>query len=160
MKTILFIGQAPARPSSKHEVPGTYLHAWLYSIGFSNDDILKHCHFYALTNIFPGSTRNGHLPPTAAQIALHKPVLLQTISHIKPHVIIPVGKMAISEVLNTKTIKLEEVIGKEFLTKPFGIGSHSILCIPFSHPSGRNAWNHTHKPLVQKSLQLLQQSCA
>lgn len=158
MKTILFIGQAPARPASKHEIPGTYLHTWLHAIGISDNDIKQHCHFYALTDAFPGSTKNGHLPPTAAQIALHKPTLLQALGKLKPDILVPVGKMAIGEVMNMHPTKLEETVGQQFQITPFGIGSKTILCIPLSHPSGRNAWNHMHKPLVQRSLQLLQQS--
>jgi uracil-DNA glycosylase len=154
MKQIFFLGQAPARPSSKHEVPGTYLHKWLRSIEFSDEEILKNCHFYALTADFPGATKGGHLEPTRAHIELHRPALIEAIQTIQPDVIVPVGKMAISEILHQQT-SLDEVVGKTFQINPFDALPKSILCIPLSHPSGRSAWNHTHKSQVQQALKVL-----
>ena len=154
MKQIFFLGQAPARPSSKNEIPGMYLHKWLHEIGFTNDDIINNCHFYALMAEFPGATRNGHLAPTHLQIELHRPTLIKAVQTIQPEIIVPVGKMAISEILQTKS-SLNEVVGKEFFINPFGVLSKPISCIPFSHPSGRSAWDHTHKQQVQQALELL-----
>ena len=158
MKQIFFLGQAPARPSSKHEIPGTYLHKWLSGIGFADEYILNNCHFYALMAEFPGTTKNGHLTPTNTQIALHRPVLIKAIQSIQPDVIVPVGKMAISELLQ-KNVALNEVIGTKFQVNPFNTLGEDIPCIPLSHPSGRSAWNHTHKVQVQKALDLLR-NCA
>lgn len=154
MKQIFFLGQAPARPSSKHEIPGTYLHKWLHEIGFTDDDILNNCHFYALTDEFPGAIKGGHLTPTPAKVKLHRPVLIKALQNSKPNIIVPVGKLAISEVLQQKT-SLDEVIGRTFQVNPFEALQKSIPCIPLSHPSGRSAWNHTHKPQVQQALKLL-----
>lgn len=154
MKRIFFLGQAPARPSTKHEIPGTYLHKWLHDIGFSDEEITNNCHFYALMGEFPGATKSGHLAPTLAQIELHRPALVEAIQIIQPEIIVPVGKMAISEVLQINA-SLADVIGEEFQVNPFGALAISIPCIPLSHPSGRSAWNHMHKSQVQKALNLL-----
>lgn len=156
MKQIFFLGQAPARPSSRHEIPGTYLHKWLHEVGFTDDDIITNCHFYALTAEFPGATKNGHLIPTRTQIEAHRPFLIESLQTIGPDIIIPVGKMAISEILQRKNISLDELIGTSMQLNPFNALEKDILCIPFSHPSGRSAWNHTHKEQVQKALNLLQ----
>ncbi len=155
MKQIFFLGQAPARPSSKHEIPGTYLHKWLREINFTDQDILNNCHFYALMAEFPGATKNGHLAPTLIQIEHHRPVLIEAIKIIQPDIIVPVGKLAINEILQRK-VSLDEVVGKEFRVNPFEAMPENITCIPFSHPSGRSTWNHMHKPQVQKALSLLQ----
>jgi uracil-DNA glycosylase len=159
MKQIFFLGQAPAKPSSKHEIPGTYLHKWLISIGFTDEEILNNCHFYALMAEFPGVTKNGHITPTSTQIELHRPMLIEAIQIIKPDIIVPVGKMAISEVLQKKAA-LNEVIGTSIQLNPFNALEEDILCVPFSHPSGRSAWNHTHKPQVQQALHLLRDAAA
>lgn len=157
MKTLLFLGQAPARPSSKHDIPGTYLHAWLHSIGLSNEEILDHCHFYALTDVFPGASKSGHLPPTKAQISQHLPVLQSAIRKISPDIIVPVGKMAIAEITQEKNATLDKYIGTKFTINPFKALPHEITCIPLSHPSGRSVWTQTHKDLVMHALNLLQE---
>jgi uracil-DNA glycosylase len=153
MKKVFFLGQAPARPLSKHDVPGTYLHAWLRSIGYTDADIKKYCYFYALIDIFPGTSKSGHLPPTPTQIAAHRTALQATFRQIQPDIIVPVGKMAISEIFRQKDVVLTDVVGKQFSINPFDSLDHPIVCIPFSHPSGRSVWNHFHKDLVAKSLQ-------
>lgn len=158
MKQIFFLGQAPARPSSKHEIPGTYLHKWLREIGLTDKDILSNCHFYALAAEFPGSTKNGHLAPTKVQIEHHRPILAKALQAIQPDIIVPVGKMAISEVLGQKNAPLDMLVGISLKINPFNALANDILCIPLPHPSGRSAWNHTHKAQVQKSLDLLQRA--
>lgn len=157
MKQIFFLGQAPAGPSSKHEIPGTYLHKWLIGIGLTDEEILKNCHFYALMAEFPGATKNGHLTPTHTHIELHRPILIEALQTVSPDIIVPVGKLAISEVLQQKT-SLNEVIGKTFQINPFEALPKNIPCIPLSHPSGRSAWNHTHKLQVQQALKLLRRT--
>ena len=156
MKKLFFLGQAPARPSSKHDLPGTYLHSWLHSIGYTDTDIKEYCHFFALIDAFPGSSKGGHLTPTPAQIATHKPSLQASLRQIQPDVIVPVGRMAISEILNEKNLALINVVGQEFSVNPFNSLKYPIPCIPLSHPSGRSSWNHLHKDLVAKSLRNLQ----
>ncbi len=156
MKKVFFLGQAPARPLSKHDIPGTYLHAWLRSIGYGDTDIKERCYFYALIDTFPGASKSGHLPPTPAQIAAHRPILQATLRQVQPDIIVPVGKMAISEIFGQKDTALTDVVGKQFSINPFDSLDHPIICIPFSHPSGRSIWNHLHKDLVAESLQNLQ----
>ena len=156
MKKIFFLGQAPARPSSKHDIPGAYLHSWLHSIGYTDTNIKEYCYFFALIDTFPGSSKGGHLAPTPEQIAAHRPSLQATLRQIQPDIIVPVGKMAISEIFNDKNVALIDVVGKEVSVNPLDSLDHPIPCIPLSHPSGRSSWNHLHKDLVAKSLQNLQ----
>lgn len=156
MKTIFFLGQAPAKPGGKHDIPGTYLHVWLRKVGFSDEDIKNSCHFYALVGAFPGANKSGHLPPTKAQIALHRPFLQDALANIHPDIIVPVGKLAISELTGEKNAVLEKYIGTTLSINPFAALPGQITCIPLPHPSGRSAWNHLHKPLVEQALALLQ----
>lgn len=160
MKQIVFLGQAPARPKSDHEIPGTYLYSWLSSIGFTDDTIKNNCHFYALVDTFPGSTKNGHLAPTPTQVADHRPTLKHQLIAIQPDLIVPVGKMAISEVLGRSNSTLSDVVGRQFTVNPFKALKNEIVCIPLSHPSGRSAWNYLHKEQVQEALRLLQLSAS
>lgn len=155
MKIILFIGQAPARPMSKHEVRGTYLHAWLHSIGATDDIIRSYCHFHALTDTFPGSNKSGHRPPTKEQIAAYRPGLEKIIASLRPDIIVPVGKLAIQEITAHRTTLLEDVVGHRLYINPFGILKQPIPCIPLSHPSGRSVWNQTHKKEIARALSRL-----
>ena len=159
MKTIFFLGQAPARPDSKHEIAGTYLYPWLSSIGMTDDEIAKYCHFYALVDAFPGAGKNGHLAPTKEQIAQFRPTLVKTLQSIQPDLIVPVGKLAIGEVLQ-RTVSLSDVVGKQFSVNPFGCLQDEIVCVPLSHPSGRSAWNYLHKVQVEDALRLLELSAS
>lgn len=160
MKRIFFLGQAPAKPNSHHETPGTYLYAWLSSIGFTDDQIKEHCHFYALTDTFPGANKNGHLAPTKEQIEQYRPALIKTLQSTQPDLIAPVGKMAISEILGRGSIVLSDVVGRQFSVNPFKCLDEEIVCIPLSHPSGRSAWNYLHKDQVKEALHLLEVSAS
>jgi len=160
MKKILFIGQAPARPASKHDIPGKYLHAWLEKIGINSEAIETSCYFYALTDTFPGSSRHGHNIPTPEQIAAHLPILRRDIAAIQPDIIVPVGKMAIVHILAPRSDKLIDCIGTKSFIDPLGVLGHPIPCIPLSHPSGRSSWNALHPELVAAGLALLQQEVA
>lgn len=160
MKKIFFLGQAPARPASSHEIPGTYLYPWLSSIGFTDTEIEKYCHFHALTDSFPGASKSGHLAPTNDQMERHRPALIKALQDLQPELIVPVGKMAISEILRRKDITLSDVVGRQFSVNPFGCLNDEIVCVPLSHPSGRSAWNYLHKDEVQEALQLLELSAS
>jgi uracil-DNA glycosylase len=155
VRRVLFIGQAPARPSSNHEVPGTYLHPWLRSIDLSDSAIHEYCHFDALIASYPGASKNGHKPPSKEQVKQYRPILIQHIRSIQPDVVVPVGKMAICELLSQDNITLESTVGTLHLIDPFDSLNRKIPCIALSHPSGRSAWNHIHKQQVQHALQRL-----
>jgi uracil-DNA glycosylase len=156
MKTILFIGQAPAKPTSKHEIPGTYLHTWLHSIGMNDSTILQSCHFYALVDAFPGSSKSGHKTPSPEQMKVYRPKLEAMITLLQPDIVVPVGKMAITEILQQKDAKLIDVVGEKYVINLLDTLKRPIPCVPFSHPSGRSVWNATHKEQVRKALNLLE----
>lgn len=159
MKKVFFLGQAPARPSSKHEVVGTYLHPWLTTrIGLCENDIKDYCYFYALVDIFPGSHDRGHMAPLPEQILAHRSVLKRALSHIQPNIIVPVGKMALVEVLGDKNIKLSDYVGTSLKLDPFDALGHTIISIPISHPSGRSTWNALNAEKITPALTLLRKA--
>lgn len=155
MKRIAFIGQAPARPGSKHEVAGMYLRPWLYSIGWSEADITDYCRFYALMASFPGSDKGNHLKPSPQQILDHRPYLIEQFQDFQPELLVPVGAMAISELIPVANITLTTVIGNAYQVNPFDCLRESIPAIPLPHPSGRSTWVNQHQDLVKKALSLL-----
>ena len=153
---IIFLGQAPAKPGSRHGVAGTYIRPWLYRIGLDDTAITQRCRFYALMGTFPGSDGKGHLRPSQAQIAEHRPFLVAEMLAFRPHVFVPVGGMAISETLPEAGTMLSDIVGKSFSMNPFGCLDEPITVIPLPHPSGRSTWLHQHKHLLDEALRLLE----
>lgn len=155
MKRTVFIGQAPARPGSKHDVAGSYIRPWLYRIGLDEETIVKQFRFYALVGDFPGSGQHGHLRPTPEQILEHRPVLEQLVKDFQPDIIVPVGAMAISEVLPSAKGKLGDIIGNSYTINPFNSMGSDIVAIPLPHPSGRSTWLAANPDKVDQALSLL-----
>jgi uracil-DNA glycosylase len=155
MKRVIVIGQAPARPGSKHGVSGTYVRPWLYRLGVDDTTITEWFRFYALVGDFPGSDRGGHLRPSPEQIRQHQPTLIAAIQKFQPAIIVPVGGMAIAEVLPDATGNLSGIIGRTHETNPFGCLAGPIPTIPLPHPSGRSTWLHQHNHLFNQALTAL-----
>jgi uracil-DNA glycosylase len=158
MRNVVFIGQAPAKPGSKHGVPGTYLLPWLTQIGIDETLVEAYCRFYALIGEFPGSGNNGHLRPTGSQVLRYRPTLIKRIQDFQPEVIVPVGTMAIQAVLPGERLQpLTEVIGRRFDVNPFDCLDASRIIVPLPHPSGRSTWIATHRMFVEQALGVLKE---
>lgn len=152
---VVCIGQAPARPGAKHAVAGTYLRPWLYRLGLDEATILRDFRFYALVDSFPGSGKQGHLPPTREQVTEHQPLLISLIKAFRPDILVPVGAMAIKEILPAVTGSLEDIIGVAFEINPYNSLEQEIPVIPLPHPSGRSTWPGAHPDRVAAALALL-----
>ncbi len=155
MKQVIFIGQAPARPGAKHAKAGAYVRPWLHQLGFDEKTIAEHFRFYALMASFPGSNRHGHLHPTTKQILEHRRVLIQLIKDFQPNIIVPVGAMAVKEVLPDAAGTLRDIIGKAYCTDPFNSLGKEIPAIPWPHPSGRSTWLNANPDKVAQALHVL-----
>lgn len=135
-----------------------YLRPWLHRIGLSEADVVEYCQFYALVAHFPGNNKAGHLKPPPQQILEHRPVLLQMLQTFQPEVIVPVGTMAISELLPGVTGKLSDIVGHSYRANPFNSLIEPIPAVPLPHPSGRSTWVNQHKDLVELALTELQKT--
>lgn len=181
MKKVLFIGQAPPVTMEGAPFKTTGLFRWLLSVDiiyesrkdfkiFHNQEgvfivdgkekaIVK---FSALIDFFPGHAKNGgHLAPTPEQIKKSNPTLRKLIKKFKPDVIVPVGKLSSQQALGLEEVKLQDIIGKEFLVDTaYGIENTKYRVIPLPHPSGASSW--VHMPQNTKhfgnALQLLRES--
>ena len=73
---------------------------------------------------------------------------------LQPKLIIPVGKLAISQYLEVD--KLVDVIGQKFRREINGI---DVDLIPLPHPSGASTWHRMSpgKELLEQALSLLSQ---
>ena len=71
---------------------------------------------------------------------------------IKPRLLIPVGRLAITRFLPNRP--LDQIIGREHHVKHAGGES---ITIPLPHPSGASSWIHqgNHPALLDASLRLI-----
>ncbi|MBI1871855.1 uracil-DNA glycosylase family protein [Candidatus Collierbacteria bacterium] len=156
MKRAIFIGQAMPR-FKKHPHDWPTLNNWLYSIGLNDDLIRDNFHYSALVDYFPGSKNGTHRVPAGAEIEAERDRLRGTINDFQPEIIVPIGKLSITYCLGVKISKLNNYIGKTFLTNPYGLYLEKTLIIPFPHPSGASTWyrSQENNKLLQAALKLL-----
>jgi uracil-DNA glycosylase len=140
MTKLLFIGQAPPKIPTGTPFGRTHLYRWFERVGISKEAVLGMSEFTALTRTFPGANKHGHKPPTLAEIEAERPRVLALIEKVSPHCVVPVGIMAIREILGNPVLSLAETIGNvyEFTTLP----GRSIAVVPLPHPSGASPWVH------------------
>lgn len=158
MTKALFIGQAPPRIVDETPFGRTHLYRWLASVGISQEEALSDFAYTALVPVFPGVKGRSHRPPNPAEIAAHRPALLERVALLNPPVIVPVGILSARQTLQDDTLLLQQIIGRRFEVIPFGeptLGSRII--IPLPHPSGASAWiyQHDNAALLAKALELL-----
>lgn len=157
MKKVFVLGQAPPRVPAVRPFDRTALYTWLSQAGVSEEYIKNYFSFAALIDIFPGSKNGSHMKPSPQQIALARPNLLVRIKQVDPDIIIPLGILAIREVLQDSEIILEHTVGEVFKRRPFGVWEKDLTVIPFPHPSGASPWVHIggHRELLKKALEIL-----
>lgn len=156
MKRVLFVGQAMPRVKwTPYDWPS--LNTWLYSLDITKNQIEENFLYSALVDYFPGSKNGSHMVPTAAEIARERPRLIKTIKTFNPDIVVPIGKLSISQCLNLDFKLLTEILGKVYRVDPYFALGHDLDVIPLPHPSGASTWHHhpTHKKLLLQSLNLL-----
>lgn len=139
-KKILVIGQAP--PEHIQEIPfgKTRLFKWLGEVGLDQQEALITIEFAALIGHFPGKGKKGHLAPSQTEICRYRPELIKILQKTDPKVIVPVGLLAIREVLNNKDALMTNSVGRSFSIAPLGLSGKKLKIVPLPHPSGASAW--------------------
>jgi len=158
--SIMLIGQAPGIHEGKIKKPfgwtaGKTLFKWFESIGVDEESIRSQVYMSAVCRCFPGKNKkgSGDRVPNNIEIANCKVWLEKEYKLLQPKLIIPIGKLAISQYLQAK--KLDEVVGKQFVIDTPHL---QVDCIPLPHPSGLSTWFHTQpgKTLLQDALGLIE----
>ena len=159
---IMLIGQAPGPHEADLGRPFAYtagktLFKWLNEVsGLDEEDLREKIYFAAVARCFPGKNvkGGGDRVPSAVEIEACRKFLEAEVKILKPKLIIPVGKLAIQEVLGIKNFALENVIGKRFFQDYHG---HSAVIIPLPHPSGISMWykKEPGRSLLKKALTLI-----
>ena len=160
LSEILLVGQAPGDREGGLGRPfawtaGKTMFKWFESIGVTEQDFRRQVYIAAVCRCFPGKNpKGGDRVPDKKEIATCSQWLNKEIELLQPKLIIPVGKLAISQYL--KVNKLVDVIGEKIQQNINGL---DVDMIPLPHPSGASTWHRMSpgKELLAQALELLAQ---
>jgi uracil-DNA glycosylase len=152
---VLLVGQAPGITELTTRLPftgpaGKRLAGWFERAGVGRDQV----YFSALARCFPGKARGGgDKPPSRAMISNCREHLLREFELLRPEVVVPVGGLAIKELLGAK--QLSGVVGRTF-------ERDGVVYVPLPHPSGASAWLNApeNKERLERALGLLGEAVA
>jgi uracil-DNA glycosylase len=156
---ILLVGQAPGDKEPKLGRPfawtaGKTLFKWFESaLGWNEDQTRDRIYFAAVCRCFPGKRpEGGDRVPAPDEIANCTVWLEREFALLRPELVIPVGKLALTQFLGERP--LAETIGRRF---PIAYHGHRADCIPLPHPSGASPWHRMEpgKTLLAGALQLI-----
>jgi len=158
---VILVGQAPGVKEPKLQRPfawtaGKTLFRWLEeSCGITEERFREKVYIAAVCRCFPGkhpSGGGGDRVPDKAEMAKCRHWLEREFEILRPQLVIPVGKLAISQFLTFG--KLTEVIGESFQSEAIG---QTTDIIPLPHPSGASTWHRMEpgKTLTARALTLI-----
>ena len=140
---VILVGQAPGDKEPKLGRPfawtaGKTLFKWFHTaLGWSEDEVRDRIYFAAVCRCFPGKRpEGGDRVPAPEEIAECGAWLEREFALLRPALVLPVGKLAITQFLGERP--LAETIGKKFEITYRG---HATECIPLPHPSGASPWH-------------------
>ncbi|MDD5199840.1 MAG: uracil-DNA glycosylase family protein [Terrimicrobiaceae bacterium] len=156
---ILLVGQAPGVKEPVLGRPfawtaGKTLFKWIESaLGWPEDEARERIYFAAVCRCFPGKNpKGGDRVPDPAEIANCAQWLRREFEILRPALILPVGKLAISQFLPFGT--LAEVVGRAW---PVIYAGHACDLLPLPHPSGASTWHRMEpgRTLLARALDAL-----
>ena len=157
---IFLVGQAPGPREGSFGRPfawtaGRTLFRWFEeALGVGEEEFRKKVYIAAVARCFPGKAPGGgDRKPDKDEIARCKPFLEREVSLLQPRLVIPVGSLAITEVLGY-TGKLDALIGSIHRARYHGVDT-DIIALP--HPSGASPWHKMEpgKTLLGKAMALV-----
>jgi uracil-DNA glycosylase len=157
---IFLLGQAPGPHEGEIGRPfawtaGKTLFAWFESaLGVDEETFRRKVYMAAVLRCFPGKSEGGgDRRPAADEIARCRRFLEREIALLSPRLILPVGTLAIQEVLG-RAAPLSEVIATQRRIRYHGAEA-DIICLP--HPSGASPWHKVEpgKSLLKRALRLV-----
>jgi uracil-DNA glycosylase len=156
----MLIGQAPGAQEGSFGKPfawtaGKTLFRWFEAIGLAEEDFRERVYMAAVCRCFPGKhPKGGDRVPDLAEIARCSEWLNAEFRMLRPRLVIPVGKLAIGQLL--KADKLDQVIGRAHRIR---VTEFETDVIPLPHPSGASTWHRREpgKTLLAEALALISQ---
>lgn len=157
---IYAIGQAPGPHEARKGRPfahtaGKRLFDWMATIGVDETSYRERVYMAAVARCFPGPGKGkGDRVPSKDEIERCRPFVVRELELLRPELVIPIGRLAIAEVLGPPVPKLEDVIGTMRRVRLHG---HEVDVISLPHPSGLSAWPKIEpgRALLARALGLL-----
>jgi uracil-DNA glycosylase len=152
---VLLVGQAPGDKEPKLGRPfawtaGRTLFKWFFeAAGLTEDRFRSSIYMAAVCRCFPGKKPGGgDRVPSPEEVKNCAAWLEREIKILRPALVVPVGKLAISRFLPMG--KLDEMVGRKFRVRSFDV-------IPLPHPSGASPWHRMEpgKTLLRRALGLI-----
>src|SRR3954466_14279835 len=156
LSQVMLVGQAPGDKEPVLKRPfawtaGKTLFRWFQdTCGISEADFRSCVYMAAVCRCFPGKKlTGGDRVPSEEEIANCSFWLHREIKILKPRLVIPVGKLAISQFIAAP--RLDEVIGSQ---QRITFAGHRFDIIPLPHPSGASPWHRMEpgKALLGRAL--------
>lgn len=157
---VLLVGQAPGPREGSFGRPfawtaGRTLFTWFQrATGADEEHVRAAVYFAAVARCFPGKAKGGgDRKPSPVEIDNCRGYLEEETAILTPDLVIPVGGLAIAEVLGFRG-KLVDIVGQSRTTEYFG---HPVDVIALPHPSGASTWHRTDPGigLLDRALGLL-----
>ena len=140
---VLLIGQAPGPHEGKLGRPfawtaGKTLFRWLEgALDLDENAVREQVYFSAVARCFPGKAKGGgDRRPDADEVERCGTFLEREVAILKPSLIVPIGGLAIDQVLGERR-PLAETVGKPLRARYHG---HETDVIALPHPSGASTW--------------------
>jgi len=157
---IFLVGQAPGPHEGRLGRPfawtaGKTLFSWFErAFGASEEEARARIYIAAIVRCFPGKTRSGgDRVPSPEEIRASRPFIERELAALRPGLVIPVGRLAIAEVLGQEQ-PMAAVVGRK-LRAHFHGQEVDVICLP--HPSGASTWFKLEpgKTLLERALRVL-----
>jgi uracil-DNA glycosylase len=157
---IYLLGQAPGPHEGRLGRPfawtaGKTLFRWFAeSFGATEEQFRGRVYMAAVVRCFPGKTGSGgDRVPSRLEIEASRSFIAREVQALRPRLLLPVGKLAIGEVLG-EAPPLDQVVGRLLRLRYHGVACDA-LCLP--HPSGASTWTKTEpgRSLLRRALRLL-----
>ena len=129
----MLVAQAPGSTEVVTRRPftgpaGRRLEGWFERAGVSREEI----YLSAIARCFPGKAKGGgDLVPSRAMIRNCRPHLERELELLRPEVVVPVGGLAIRELLGIG--RLSDAVGEAIMRG-------GVVYVPLPHPSGASTW--------------------
>ena len=159
MSPVMLIGQAPGVKEGPAGKPfawtaGKTMFGWFAGLGLDEEQFRSRVYMAAVCRCFPGKAAGGgDRVPSPDEVKACSKHLHAELQILKPRLVIPVGKLAISQ-LYPAIDKLAGVIGEKRRGELAGV-SFDVIALP--HPSGASTWHRTEpgKTLLARALAMI-----
>ena len=156
LSPVMLIGQAPGDKEGPAGRPfawtaGKTLFGWFRDLGLDEDAFRRRIYMAAVCRCFPGkAVKGGDRVPAPDEIERCSRHLAAEIDILRPRLVIPVGKLAIGQLL-PDAVQLVDVVGRIHRTRFHGA---TLDVAPLPHPSGASTWHRTEpgKTLLTRGL--------